>query len=285
MATITTALIPIAGLGTRFQPFSHAAGKEFLPIFTPPPGGTKPGDNQAVAKPIIHLAMEEAAAAGARRFVFVISPSRRSNLENYLKPAAELKRALAAKGEDKLLKMLDFLADTEATIVEQPRADGLADAVYLAKDALGDEPFFMLLPDDVLTPSALAPMAKRWRGKCLIATTEVAADKISAYGMVSRRGEIENNGFAIDRILEKPKPEQITSNLVVIGRYIFTAKIFPAIAAASNNKETQMTEAMDALAKADQLEGFSLTAADIRRFDCGSANGWLETNLAMAGKE
>ena len=272
MTSITTALIPVAGLGTRFQPFSHAAGKEFLPVFTA----------DGAVKPIIHLAMEEAAAAGASRFVFVISPSRRHNLERYLKPEAELIRALEAKGDAKTLKTLGFLATAKVEVVEQPSAEGLAQAVYLAKDAIGDQPFFMLLPDDVITPAALPKMAEGWRGKCLLAVQELGKREISAYGMVSLKGEANGSRLAIAGIVEKPRVERITSNLAAVGRYVFTPQIFAAIESASANKETQLTEAMDALAKADQLDGFSLSAARLKRFDCGSPKGWLRANAAMA---
>ncbi len=274
MNSISAALIPVAGLGTRFQPFSHGAGKEFLPVL----------DQSGVAKPIIHLAMEEAVAAGVSRFVFVTSPSRRRNLEAYLAPSAELLRSLEAKGDEKTLNTLRFLAECRAEIVEQPQADGLADAIERAEEALSNQTFFMLLPDDVLYPPLLAKMTENWRGKCRIAVRQVKREEVPAYGMVSPAEKEAKGTFAIKEIVEKPAPEQVVSNSVVIGRYIFTPDIFPAIKAAPADKETSLTQAMNGLAKDGKLEGFA-TEGDHTRFDCGSVKGWLAANAAMTPLE
>jgi len=258
---IKKAVFPIAGLGTRFQPFSYGGGKEFVPIVS-----------DSLPKPIIHVAMEEAAEAGAEQFIFVTSPNRKRNLEQYLNPSEELLDALQRKNAAPELEAFRFLQQAETVILEQPKPMGLGDAVLTSKAAIGNEPFFVLLADDVLLPPILPAMAQQYQNGIMIAVEQTK--NISAYGAVSPKQATDTPTFAFNGIVEKPSPSEAPSDFGIVGRYIFSPAIFAALEEIGTNERAQMTDAINLVEKSEPAIAFKL--ANSKRFDCGNPKGWLK---------
>ena len=268
--TITTAVFPVAGLGTRFLPVTKSVPKELLPVHD---------------RPLIEYAVDEARAAGIERFVFVNARSKTA-LERHFRPAPTLEAELEAKGKAKeLAKVRELDLGDALTVVYQDAPKGLGHAVLCAADAVGDAPFAVLLPDDFILSDrpCLQQMIEAWDGKPgnLVATMDVGRDAISAYGcldVISNRGEL----LPARGVVEKPSPEAAPSTHAVIGRYLLQPSIFRRLAetAPGAGGEIQLTDAIQAEAAESGLWGFAFEG---RRFDCGQPAGMAEATAVVSG--
>ncbi len=267
---IKKAVFPVAGLGTRFLPATKAMAKEMLPV---------------VDKPIIQYAVEEAFAAGIEQIIFVTGRSKKA-LEDHFDRSFELEMALEAKQKKTLKKQIQELVPRTGTIVytRQNEPKGLGHAIWCARDIVGDEPFAVLLADDLIksgTP-VLSQMIKRFDRlrASMAAIMEVAPDQTDKYGILDG-DEIEDHVVRIKRMVEKPSPETAPSNLAIIGRYILTPQIFNYLGKKRTGAggEIQLTDAMASLLEDQPIFGYKF---DGTRFDCGDKAGFQMANLAFA---
>lgn len=267
---VTKAIFPVAGLGTRFLPATKSIPKEIMTL---------------VDRPLIQYAIDEARAAGIKEFIFVTSRGK-SALEDYFDHAPELENSLRRSGKDHLLEILkDTNMDSGAiAYVRQNRALGLGHAVWCARRLIGNEPFAVLLPDDVIAAEkpCLQQMVEAYEqtGGNMVAAMEVPPEKASSYGVV----DIAEDMGSIVRVkgmVEKPKADEAPSNLAVIGRYILTPQVMKNLNAAKQGAggEIQLT---DAIAREAKKEG-RVFAYRFRgqRYDCGSKAGFLQATVAF----
>lgn len=274
--TITKAVFPVAGLGTRFLPATKAQPKEMLPI---------------VDKPLIQYAVEEAYAAGVRHMIFVTGRNKRA-IEDHFDTAYELETELQASGKDELLALVRSLQpdDMDCSYVRQPRSLGLGHAVLCAQPLVGDEPFAVLLADDLMTgidggPSVLTQMVTVFQklGTSLLAAQEVPLEHVSRYGIVA--GDLLEDGriMRVNRMVEKPRPEDAPSRMGVAGRYILTPAVFDHIRnqPKGTGGEIQLTDGIAALMA---TEGVHALRYEGKRYDCGSKQGFLEATVELALK-
>lgn len=266
---VTKAVFPVAGLGTRFLPATKAMPKEMLPV---------------VDKPIIQYAVEEALASGIEQLIFVTGAGK-TPLENHFDKSYELEDTLKKRGKEDLLQTIESLVPPSGTIIYTRQSEplGLGHAIWCARDIVGDEPFAVLLADDLIqseTP-VLHQMAKefdRLRAS-MVAVIDVPREDTSKYGILE--AEPAHNGtMRVKSMIEKPKPEDAPSTIAAIGRYIFTPRIFDFL---GNHKkgaggEIQLTDAMAALLDEQPIFGYRF---DGTRFDCGDKAGFLMANLAF----
>ncbi|MBJ2152287.1 UTP--glucose-1-phosphate uridylyltransferase GalU [Paracoccus sp. IB05] len=268
---VTKAVFPVAGLGTRFLPATKSVPKEIMTL---------------VDRPLIQYAIDEARAAGITEFIFVTSRGK-SALEDYFDRAPELESELNRKGKTELLKVLeDTNMDSGAiAYVRQNRPLGLGHAVWCARRLIGDEPFAVLLPDDVIAAeqSCLAQMVEAYQetGGNMVAAMEVPPEKASSYGML----DIAEDRGSIVRakgMVEKPKAEDAPSNLAVIGRYILDPKVLHNLheTKLGTGGEIQLT---DAIAEEAGWGGTGVYGYRFRgmRYDCGSKAGFLQATVAF----
>ena len=270
-ARIRKAVFPVAGLGTRFLPASKAIPKELVPV---------------VDRPVLQYAVEEARAAGVEQFIFVSSMGK-SALEDHFDRSMPLEAMLEAKGSGKaaLLKAVreTALPDGAMQVVRQHAPLGLGHAVACARHAIGDEPFAVLLPDELLlsNPPCLAQMAEAYTetGGLLIATREVPRAMTKKYGVLDPAGAEAGLLTPARGMVEKPDPEDAPSTQAIIGRYILPAEIFKPLAEGKRGAggEIQLTDAMDALIGETPVHGFRYEG---ERYDCGSMEGFLQANVA-----
>ena len=269
-ARIGAAVIPVGGLGTRFLPATKAAPKEMLPV---------------VDKPLIQYAAEEARAAGIERIVLITARGK-SAIADHFDEAPELAAALAAAGktaEAAALAASDAAPGTVLT-VRQPRPLGLGHAVLCARAAVGDEPFAVLLPDDLIVGPrpCLAQMIEAWErtGGMLVAAMRVPAAETGRYGIVApgaRKGRL----VAVSGLVEKPAPGAAPSDLAIVGRYILGPAAFAHLERGRRGAggEIQLTDAIAAAAGAAPVHAFLFEG---ERFDCGDKLGFLEASIACA---
>lgn len=270
MSHIRKAVFPVAGMGTRFLPATKSIPKEMLPL---------------VDRPLIQYAVDEARAAGIEEFIFV-SAAGKGALEDYFDTAAALEQRLEAKGNATALAALEHTRMPEGALsfVRQANPLGLGHAVRLAQRLIGDEPFAVLLPDDVIRarPGALAQMVAahaKTRGH-MVATMEVPRDKTGSYGILDVAQE--DGRLARARgMVEKPRPENAPSRSAVIGRYILEPSIFDRLAnlGPGAGGELQLTDAINADLAAVGVSGYRFEG---ERFDCGSVQGFVQATAAFA---
>jgi UTP--glucose-1-phosphate uridylyltransferase len=267
---VTKAVFPVAGFGTRFLPATKSVPKEILPL---------------VDRPLIQYAIDEARAAGIREFIFVTSRGK-SALEDYFDIAPELEATLREGGKDALLELLkqtDMESGAVAYVRQQERR-GLGHAVWCARRLIGDEPFAVILPDDVIdseTP-CLKQMMDAYAdvGGNMVATMEVPPANVSSYGIL----DVEAGPGAMMRVrgmVEKPKADVAPSNMAVIGRYILSPQVLRNLedVEAGAGGEIQLTDAIAAeIAARDDVHAFRFKG---RRFDCGSKSGYLQATVAF----
>lgn len=263
--TIHTAVFPVAGRGTRFLPATKASPKEMLPI---------------VDKPLIQYAVEEAIAAGAKKLVFITGSTKQA-IEDHFTPDPELEEALAGPGKEDLLDSIRNILppDVSCTYVDQGEPLGLGHAVLCARPAVGDEPFFVHLCDDLIAgePPCLCQMAGEYgrHGGSVIAVEPVPPEDTSRYGIVAVNGESQR----VTRIVEKPAPQDAPSNLAVVGRYLLSPVIFDKLENTGRGAggEIQLTDAI-----ADMLEESPVYAYPFNgeRYDCGNKLGYLKATVA-----
>lgn len=272
-APVRKAVFPVAGLGTRFLPATKASPKEMLPV---------------VDKPLIQYAVEEAYAAGIRHMIFVTGRSKRA-IEDHFDTAYELENELETAGKQDLLKLVRSVMpdDMDCAFVRQPRSLGLGHAVLCAEPLVGNEPFAVLLADDLMVgppggEPVLAQMAAAFRqqGRSMLAVQEVPQDQVNRYGIVA--GEPAGGPLMrIQRIVEKPSPETAPSRMGVAGRYILTPAIFEQIRSQPKGAggEIQLTDAIARLMEHEAVYAFQYAG---KRYDCGSKEGFLQATVELA---
>ncbi len=272
-ATVRKAVFPVAGLGTRFLPATKASPKEMLPV---------------VDKPLIQYAVEEAYAAGIRHMVFVTGRSKRA-IEDHFDTAYELENELETAGKHELLELVRSVQpdDMDCAFVRQPRSLGLGHAVLCAEPLVGNEPFAVLLADDLMRgpidgKPVLAQMVQAFRqqGRSVIAVQEVPEDQVHRYGIVA--GEPAGGPLIrIQRIVEKPAPKDAPSRMGVAGRYILTPAIFQQIRnqPIGTGGEIQLTDAIGRLMEQEAVYAFQYEG---KRYDCGSKEGFLQATVELA---
>lgn len=271
MKPIKKAVFPVAGMGTRFLPATKASPKEMLPI---------------VDKPLIQYAVEEAVAAGCTEMVFVTGRNKRS-IEDHFDKAYELETELEYRNKEKLLAHVKDILPPEITClyIRQAEALGLGHAVLCAKAAVGDNPFAVILADDLIDApqGALKQMVDIYNqtGNSVLGVETVDPSQTGSYGIV----EIENlkNYKRITSIVEKPKPEEAPSNLAVVGRYILTPRIFDLLTNLPRGagNEIQLTDGIARLLDHEFVLAHNFEGT---RYDCGSKIGYLEATLAYGLK-
>ncbi len=268
---VRKAVFPVAGQGTRFLPATKAVPKEVLPL---------------VDKPLIQYAIDEAREAGITDFIFVTAKGK-SALENYFDSAPDLVRSLKIKGKTDLLKAIEpsNMSSGAVSYIRQQEALGLGHAVWCARRLVGDEPFAVILPDDVIASGrpCLGQMVEAYEatGGNIVAALSVPESQISSYGVIDPKGRagklIEMQGM-----VEKPTVEDAPSNLAVIGRYILNSSVMSNLAAmkVGAGGEIQLTDAI-----ADDIRHGVPTYGcqfDGQRYDCGSKAGFLQATVAFA---
>src|SRR5262245_16322541 len=261
------AVFPVAGLGSRFLPVTKASPKEMLPI---------------VDKPLIQYAVEEAAACGITEMIFVTGRNKRA-IEDHFDKAYELETELERKNKDVLLDMVRSVLPegVRCIYIRQAEPLGLGHAVLCAQPIVGNDPFAVLLADDLIdaNPPAMCRMADIFTqtGSSLLGVEEVPPDQTQSYGIVTI-DKMESDSARIQRIVEKPKPAQAPSNLGVIGRYVLTPRIFDLLAeiVPGAGGEIQLTDAISALLAHERVLAVRLPG---RRFDCGSKLGYLQASV------
>jgi UTP--glucose-1-phosphate uridylyltransferase len=261
------AVFPVAGLGSRFLPATKASPKEMLPI---------------VDKPLIQYAVEEAAAAGITEMIFVTGRNKRA-IEDHFDKAYELETELERKSKGEMLDMVRSVLPEGVRCVYTRQAEplGLGHAVLCAQSVVGDEPFAVILADDLMDsqPPAMARMADIFakENASLLGVEQVPRDQTQSYGIVTidaMQGDIAR----IRAIVEKPKPADAPSNLAVIGRYVLTPKIFELLSRLNPGAggEIQLTDAISQLLSQERVLAVRLPG---RRFDCGSKLGYVQATL------
>lgn len=265
--SVRTAVFPVAGRGTRFLPATKASPKEMLPI---------------VDKPLIQYAVEEAIAAGARKLVFVTGASKRA-IEDHFDSDSELERVLMESGKEDLLDSIRGIVPAGVTCVyiRQGEPLGLGHAVLCARPAVGNEPFFVHLADDLIAgePPCLKQMADEYARhvSSVVAVQPVARESTSSYGIVAT--EALDEGQRITTIVEKPQPEDAPSNLAVVGRYLLSPTIFDKLESTGRGAggEIQLTDAIADLLLEESVYAYAFSG---QRFDCGSKLGYLQATVA-----
>jgi len=273
MSKIRKAVFPVAGMGTRFLPATKASPKEMLPV---------------VDKPLIQYAAEEAVIAGIDTLVFITGRHKRS-IEDHFDKAYELETELNADGKDTMLDMVQNILpkNIKCIYIRQSEPLGLGHAVLCAKPVVGDEPFAVILADDLIDDGGsgcLAQMVDVYdKAKCgVVGVQEVEKKDVKSYGVISGK-QIEDNMWDVDTFVEKPNPEDAPSNVAVVGRYLLEPSIFDILERTSEGAggEIQLTDALATQAKSEKLLAYKF---DGKRYDCGSKLGYLEATVELAMK-
>jgi UTP--glucose-1-phosphate uridylyltransferase len=267
---VRKAVFPVAGLGTRFLPATKAVPKEMLPV---------------VDRPLVQYAVEEAVAAGVTQIIFVNGPSKGS-IEDHFLTAAELEADLRAQGKTALIDKLrsTHFEGVNFSSVIQAQPLGLGHAVLQARAAVGDEPFFVVLPDDLMIgePGCMTQMLTQFAatGTSVIVTQQVPHDQTERYGIVSgeRAGE---RTLRLTGIVEKPSPADAPSDEAVVGRYLLTPEIWSQLEGLGQGAggEIQLTDALAALIPEQGVHAYRFDGA---RYDCGNKLGFLEATVTLA---
>ncbi len=268
--SVTKAIFPVAGLGTRFLPATKAQPKEMLPV---------------VDKPLIQYAVEEAYAAGIREMIFVTGRHKRP-IEDHFDMTFELELALEQSGKQELLEVVRSVKpdDMECIYVRQAQALGLGHAVLCGKRLVGNHPFAVLLADDLMvgSPPVLKQMVDQfdeWHAS-ILAVQEVPAEHTRRYGIVAGTA-VNDRVVDIAQMIEKPAPEAAPSRLGVAGRYILTPGVFREIESQARGVggEIQLTDGIASLLRREKVFAYRYQG---RRYDCGSKEGFLEANVELA---
>ncbi|MEI6334412.1 MAG: UTP--glucose-1-phosphate uridylyltransferase GalU [Methylococcaceae bacterium] len=268
---ITKAVFPVAGLGTRFLPATKGIPKEMLPI---------------VDKPLIQYAVEEAIAAGIDTMIFITGRSKNAIMDHFDK-AYELEKELEAKNKTEILKLIKDIVPSHVSciFIRQSEALGLGHAVYCARPVVGDEPFAVILADDLIEDAdrgCMAQMVKLYEKKhtSILGVERVDPSETGSYGIV-KTGDFSEKSAPIEIIVEKPKPEEAPSNLAVVGRYILTPAIFDKIKKTGRGAggEIQLTDAIADLLNDEPVLAYEFEGT---RYDCGTKLGFLIANVELA---
>lgn len=266
---VRTAVLPAAGLGTRFLPASKAVPKELMPI----------GDT-----PAIQFVIDEALGAGVDHIV-IVSSRKKPAVEGYFEPSPEVVAKLEQSGRHELAARIASIgADWRVTIVYQDEPKGLGHAVGCAREAVGDAPFAVMLPDEIMGSSSLLAQMNGLcasSGGSVVGLKEVPRDEVSAYGVIDPAGPIDENGVvAVRDLVEKPEVDDAPSNLILIGRYVLTPDVFDEIARLQPGRggELQLTDALRAQAARAPFHG---VRSEIERFDTGTPVGLLTAAIEL----
>jgi len=275
MKKIKKAVLPVAGFGTRFLPATKAIPKEMLAI---------------IDKPLIQYAVEEAVSVGAEEIIFITSHTKDA-IENHFSSYPELEERLRSSNKLHLLGKLkpSYLEDLKFSYVNQEEQKGLGHAISLAKDLVGDEPFSVLLPDDLFisSPSCLQQLASSYNehGNTTIAVNVIDKKNIHKYGVIDPGdNKLINNEVNVFNIVEKPSAKDAPSDIAVCGRYIFNPSIFKFIETVKpdSSGEIQITDAIQLLLEKENVKAI---VYDGKKFDCGSKTGYVEATIAMGMKD
>jgi UTP--glucose-1-phosphate uridylyltransferase len=266
---VRKAVITAAGWGTRFLPATKAQPKEMLPLLD---------------KPIIQYVVEEAVASGIRQIIIITAMGKHA-IENHFDRTFELEYALKQKGEEKTLREIRSISDlANICYVRQKEQLGLGHAVLTAKDLVGDEPFALFLPDDVI--EARVPAMKQMLevydryGCSIVAVQAVAREDTPSYGIVEPR-EVENRVYEALSLVEKPPPEEAPSNLGIVGRYIISPEIFGILEKTPSGRggEIQLTDGLHLLLKQERIYAYEFEGT---RHDTGTPLGFLKASVELA---
>ncbi len=266
---VRKAVIPAAGLGTRFLPATKALAKEMLPI---------------VDKPTIQFIVEEALASGIEDILVVTGKSKRS-IEDHFDSNFELEYNLKEKGKTDLLRLVDESTGIRLHFIRQSHPRGLGDAVLQAKAFVGNEPFVVLLGDDLMDINGTDyPLTKQLiddyeaTHASTIAVMPVPHEEVSAYGVIAPQGEGINGLYSVETFVEKPNPEDAPSDLAIIGRYLLTPEIFDLLERQEPGagNEIQLTDAIDALNKTQRVFAREFKG---KRYDVGDKYGYMKTSI------
>ena len=269
MKQVRKAIIPAAGLGTRFLPATKALAKEMLPI---------------VDKPTIQWIVEEARKSGIQDIVVVDGKNKRS-IEDHFDSNPELEDNLRDKHKDEMLKLVQETTDINIYFIRQSHPRGLGDAVLTARDFIGDEPFVVMLGDDLNNINNNGtPLTKELidsyheTGASTLAVMRVPHEDTSKYGVINPSKEVKPGLFNVTSFVEKPDPKDAPSDLAIIGRYVFTPEIFDVLAKTKPGKgnEIQLTDAINTLNKTQRVFAHEYKGD---RYDVGNKFGWIETNI------
>jgi UTP--glucose-1-phosphate uridylyltransferase len=267
---LTKAVLPVAGLGTRFLPATKAMAKEMLPV---------------VDKPLIQYAVEEARAAGIEQFCLITGRGKTALVE-YFDVAYELEQILRQRGKEAELRMLraNQIAPGNLVTVRQQEPLGLGHAIWCARAFIGDDPFAILLPDDLILSDV--PCTKQLAdayyetGGSVVAVAEVPNEQTNRYGIL-KVGADDGRLVEVKGLVEKPKPEEAPSNLSIIGRYVLMPEVIGQLARMErgSGNEVQLTDGMARMIGHSPFHGLRYEG---RRFDCGDKAGFLEAQIAFA---
>ncbi|HHW20153.1 UTP--glucose-1-phosphate uridylyltransferase GalU [Thermodesulfovibrio thiophilus] len=267
---IKKAVLPVAGLGTRFLPATKASPKEMLPILD---------------KPLIQYAVEEAVKVGIQEFLFITGKHKRA-IEDHFDKAYELEERLKSAGKYDLLEKINCFENLNIAYIRQKEPKGLGDAILCAKPFVKDEAFVVILSDDLIDPdhSVLHEMIKIYEEKKapVIALEAVPLEEVSRYGIVS--GKKIDGYYIVDNLIEKPEPAHAPSNLAIIGRYILTPQIFKYLDSLQPGRggEIQLTDALKVLLDETVIYGYIIEG---KRYDAGEKLGYLKTIVEFALKD
>ena len=270
MQKVTKAVIPAAGLGTRFLPATKACPKEMLPI---------------VDKPTIQYIIEEALASGIKDILIITGHNKRS-IEDHFDYNPELELNLREHGKDELLALMKEIGDINLHYIRQKEPKGLGHAILCAKSFVGDEPFAVLLGDDVVyneEKPCLQQLLDVYdaTGASVLGCQTVPQEKVSSYGIVASEATEDARIFKVSNMVEKPAVEEAPSRLAVLGRYVITPEIFAILeqTAPGRGGEIQLTDALKVLAKEQAMYAYDFVG---RRYDVGDKQGYLEATVEYA---
>ena len=267
---ITKAVLPVAGLGTRFLPASKAIPKEMLPI---------------IDKPLVQYAVEEAIEIGIKDIIFITSPEKHS-IEKHFKKNNNIEKKLKQSGRDKYISKLNpkIFSDIQFHYLNQENQNGLGHAILQAEKLIGDESFAVLLPDDLFfsKKSCLSQLLEIYSNKksSVIAVNKIDKENIHRYGVI-KPGLVKDEVIQIDDIIEKPSAIKAPSDMAVCGRYILSSKIFKHLKSTEFDKfgEIQLTDAIRSLLNDEKIFA---KVYDGEKFDCGSKQGFVHATIALA---
>lgn len=274
--TIKKCLFPVAGYGTRFLPVTKAIPKEMLPILT---------------KPLIQYGVEEAMSAGMTTMAMVTSKYKQA-IENHFKPHADIEKSIQGTEKEQLLDEVNYISDRcNFNYINQEQMLGLGHAIYTGKPLIGNEPFAVILPDDLCVnddDSVLKQMTKlhkQHQNCCIVAIEEVPMAEVDKYGVID--GELlkdSSSAYRVNTMVEKPNPKDAPTNLAIIGRYILTPEIFDILENTKSDKngEIQITDALMTLAKQGKVIAYKFQGT---RYDCGNVKGFVVATNAFAKAE
>ena len=270
MPPVTTAVFPVAGLGTRFLPATKAIPKELLPV---------------VDRPLIQYAVDEAIEAGIENLIFVTGRGKTA-IENHFDVSYELEALLAERSDTETLALLDGIRPKPGQVayVRQMEPLGLGHAVWCARNLIGDRPFAVILADDLLHPTgnALSAMIAEHdsTGANVVLVQEVPPDTVDQYGIVTA-GDSNGHSISVTAVVEKPRPADAASNLGIIGRYILNPSILSVLEKTDRGAggEIQLTDALAGSLRDHELRAVLNPGL---RFDCGSKLGLVEATIAIA---